>query len=418
MIKQSLIILSVLLLFLADAATGQTSYDQLRSQLLERQQSTRSQIENLDRQIETITSRLDEVSQEYDEIYRQFEELNRLISLQRERLRQMNREQNQIVEETQLIERNLVLLERQFAELIEQYQATLTYLYKHGRTTELALLLTATSINQLMIRSYYLAQFNEHLQGQVEEIEETQARLEQTKRDLEASRARNEQSLSSIRRETTNLEGQQEQQQRIVQTLQGDISSLEQRRNQSQQQRDNLQSTMENLMREQERLRRAEASGAEIVRREVAVSEDEINQFQAMFRDQRGQLPWPVENGTITERFGERVHPVYNTRTQNPGIDISTSANSSVHAVSDGYVSNIINLTGYGDIVMINHGGYYSNYGNLSDIFVRRNQVLRKGDVIGLSGNTNSIRGTVLFFSIGEGSRLVNPETWLQSAQP
>ncbi len=418
MIKQSLLILSVFLLFLADAATGQTSYDQLRSQLLERQQSTRSQIENLDRQIESLTTRLDEVSQEYDEIYRQFEELNRIISLQRERLRQMNREQNQIAEETELIERNLAQLERRLADLIEQYQETLIYLYKHGRTTELALLLTATSFNQLMIRSYYLAQFNEHLQGQVEEIEQTQARLEQTKRDLEASRARNEQSLASIRRETTNLEGQQQQQQRIVQTLQGDISSLEQRRNQSQQQRDNLQSTMENLLREMERLRRAEASGAEVIRREIAVSEDEINQFEAQFREQRGQLPWPVANGTITERFGERIHPVYNTRTQNLGIDISTSPRSNVQVVSDGYVYGIQNMTGYGDVVFVNHGGYNSAYGNLSDIFVRRNQVLRKGDIIGLSGDSNSIRGPVLFFLIGEGSRMVNPETWLQSPQP
>ena len=418
MMKKSLLFLSVLFLLLADSTAGQTSYDHLRSQLIERQQSTRSQIENLDRQIETITGQLDEVTQEYDEVYRRFEELNRLISLQRERLRQMNREQNQIAEEIDLIERNLRNLEQQLQELVDQYKETLTYLYKHGRTTELALLLTSTSINQLMIRSYYLAQFNNHLQSQVDEIEQTQAQLEQSKRDLETTRVRNEESLASIRREAANLENQQQQQQRVVETLQGDISSLEQRRNQSRQQRENLQSTMENLLREQERLRRAEASGAEIVRREVAVSEEEINQFENRFREQRGQLPWPVENGTITERFGERVHPVYATRTQNLGIDISTLPRSSVHVVSDGYVYGIQNLTGYGEVVFVNHGGYNSAYGNLSDIFVRRNQVLRKGDVIGLSGDSNSIRGPVLFFLIGEGSRMVNPEPWLQRPQP
>ncbi len=418
MINRLSFFLFLILIALADPVFAQTSYEDLRSQLLERQQSTRSQIDNLDRQIESITGRLDEVTQEYDQVYRQFEELNRLISLQRERLRQMNREQSQIAEEIQLIEQNLRDLEQELRELIEQYKSTLTYLYKHGRTTELALLLTSTSINQLMIRSYYLAQFNKHLQGQVDEIEQTQAQLEQSKRDLEATRVRNEQSLASIRRETSNLESQQQQQQRIVQTLQGDISSLEQRRNQSRQQRENLQSAMENLLRDQERLRRAEATGAEIVRREVMVSDEEIRQFEVRFREQRGQLPWPVENGTITERFGERVHPVYATRTQNLGIDISTLPRSSVHVVSDGYVYGIQNLTGYGEVVFVNHGGFNSAYGNLSDIYVRRNQVLRKGDVIGLSGDSNSIRGPVLFFLIGEGSRMVNPEPWLQRPQP
>ncbi|MCC5941298.1 MAG: peptidoglycan DD-metalloendopeptidase family protein [Balneolaceae bacterium] len=418
MIKKLSLLSVILFLALADMASGQTSYDYLRSQLMERQQSTRSQIENLDRQIENITGRLDEVTQEYDEVYRRFEELNRLISLQQERLRQMNREQNQIAEEIQLIERNLRQLEQQLAELIDQYKSTLTYLYKHGRTTELALLLTSTSINQLMIRSYYLAQFNKHLQGQVDEIEQTQTQLEQSKQDLESTRVRNEESLAAIRRETSTLEQQQQQQQQVVQTLRSDVTSLEQRRNESRQQRENLQSAMENLLREQERLRRAEASGAEIVRREVAVSEEEINQFENRFREQRGQLPWPVENGTITERFGERIHPVYNTRTQSTGIDISTLPRSSVHVVSDGYVYGIQNLTGYGDVVFVNHGGYNSAYGNLSDIFVRRNQVLRKGDVIGLSGDSNSIRGPVLHFLISEGSRMVNPEPWLQRPQP
>jgi murein hydrolase activator len=397
---------------------AQTSYEQLRSQLIDRQETTRSQINNLDRQIATLTNRLNVTTNEFQEVYRQFEDLGRLITLRRERLRQMSREQSQIEEEIRLIERNLAELEEELARLIREYKSTLIYLYKHGRTTELALILTSASINQLLVRSYYLGKFNSHLQGQVDEIELTQKRLENSKTDLELTKERNNAALTEIRLETQSLERQQRDQQVIVNELRKDIATLEEQRKEQQEQRQNLETTMENLIREEQRLRRAEASGAEIVRREIAVTDEELSFFENSFRQQRGQLPWPVDNGTITEHFGERVNPVFNTRTQNPGVDISAMPRSPVKVVSDGYVFSIQPLQGYGDIIFVNHGSYRTAYGNMSDIYVRRNQVLRKGDVIGLSGDENSIRGSVLFFLIREGSQMVDPERWLQNPNP
>lgn len=408
-----------ILFFQAVGAFGQSSYDYLRTQLLERQQNTRSQIENIDRQIAAITSRLSETTQEYESLYRQYEELTRLISLQQERLRQMNREQRVITEEIQLIESNLTELERNLQRLIDEYKSTLSYLYKHGRTTELALILTSTSLNQLMIRSYYLSRFNDHVQSQVDEIEETQRQLEHSRQDLEQTRERNQTILAEIREETTNLQRQDEQQRSVVDALQGDIANLERQVERQQQQRENLESAMEDLIRDEERLRRAEAGGGEVVvRRELDLSDTELNAFESRFRSQRGQLPWPVENGTITQRFGVRVNPVHNTRIPNPGVDISALPGSTVRVVSDGYVFGVQALQGYGEVVFVNHGNYRTAYGNLSDIYVRRNQVLQQGDVIGLSGDQNSIRGPILFFLVRDGNQMVDPLQWLQNPRP
>lgn len=416
-------LLFLLMVFAVDV-NGQSSYDYLRSQIMERQQSTRSQIESLDEQIESLSNRLTETSREFDEVYKRYEEINRLISLREERLRQMNREQAQIVEEIGLIEENLAELQRHLDELVEQYQETLTYLYKHGRTTELALLLTSTSFNQLLVRSYYLQQFNAHLQAQVDEIEDKQQELVHTAEELEQTRARNEEALATIRRETENLEQQRSQQQQLVDELRADVTNLEEQKTIQEQQRDNLESTMNRLIAEEQRLRRAansEASGETgeaPVRLENNVSDEELELFETRFREQKGRLSWPVDNGVITQRFGNRAHPVFNTRTQNLGIDISTLPRSSVRVVSDGYVYSVQPLQGYGDMVFVNHGGYLTAYGNMSDIYVRRNQVLNKGDIIGRSGDEDSIRGPVLFFVIREGSQIVNPETWLQNAPP
>lgn len=401
----------------AGVSQAQTSYERMRSEILERQQSTRSQIETLDEQIQTYTRRLNETTEEYDEEYQQFEELNRLISLQRERLRQMNRQQRQIQEEITLIQNNQAELRRKLTALMNEYKESLTYLYKHGRTTELALLLTSTSINQLVVRTFYLAKFNDYLQEQLTEIEETRLQLEQSRNDLEASSERNQIALREIEAETENLQEQQTRQQQMIETLKKDIANLETQKKNREQQRKNLEDAMENLIREEERLRRAEASGEVVVRRESSVSESELNSYEAEFREQRGELPWPVINGTITEKFGERVHPVFGTRTRNLGVDIAAPPRSTVRVVNDGYVYGIQPLQGYGDVVFVSHGDYKTAYGNLSEINVSRNQVLRKGDIIGLSGDENSIRGAVLFFLIRDGSQMVDPELWLEGAR-
>lgn len=420
MIKRFNFFALLLLFVIAPSAIAQSSYDYLRSQMVERQQNTRSQIENIDRQIANFTAQLTETTLEYEQLYRRYEELERLISLQQERLRQSNRQQRAIQEEIQLIERNLRDLEVHLQNLINDYKSTLSYLYKHGRTTELALMITSGSLNQLMIRSYYLSRFNDHVQGQVDEIEITQRQLIESRSDLETSRERNQTVLAEIRFETITLEEQQRQQSVLVETLQSDIESMEQQRTRQQQQRESLESTLENLILEMERLRRAEASaGGEVaVRRELNLSDVEISAFGTQFREQRGQLPWPVENGTITQRFGFRVHPVHNTRVPNLGIDISTVPQSTVRVVSDGFVSGVQPLQGYGDLVFVNHGNYITGYGNLSEIYVRRNQVLRQGDVIGLSGDQNSVMGSILFFLVRDGSQNADPQRWLQSANP
>lgn len=416
-LKSFLMTCIIALVATAGVSQAQSSYERMRTEILERQQSTRSQIETLDEQIETYTRRLNERTEEYDEVYQQFEELNRMISLQQERLRQMNREQRQIQEEITLIQNNQAELRRQLTALINEYKESLTYLYKHGRTTELALLLTSTSINQLMVRTFYLVRFNDYLEEKLSEIEETRLQLEQSRQDLEASSERNQIALQEIEAETENLQQQQARQQQMVQSLKQDIANLEEQKQGREQQKQNLEDTMENLIREEERLRRAESTGETVVRREESVSDEELNSYEGEFRDQRGQLPWPVDNGTITEKFGERVHPVFGTRTTNLGVDISAPPESSVRVVNGGYVYGIQPLQGYGDVVFVSHGDYKTAYGNLSEIYVRKNQVLQKGDMIGLSGDENSIRGEVLFFLIRDGSQMVDPELWLEEAR-
>lgn len=424
-----------------DTGMAQSSFEERRAEIREQQNNARSEIESLEEQIETYQNRLQLASQRFDEMYRQYEELTRLITLQDERIRRMEQEQQQISREITLIEENLISLEQDLEALVEQYQSTLSYIYKHGRTTEIALVLTSSSINQLLIRSYYLSRFDQYRQGQEKEIRDKQEEYKYTREELDSTRQRNERSLADIQVQKQELAQKEEQQKRNIELLQRDRNNLQDQLSRVEQERRQLDEILTSLVEEEEELQRAEAERqrqlaaaqqiededereAAIARfsrpvaRSLAVSEEELEAFEAEFRDSQGQLPWPVENGTITERFGERIHPVFRTRTNSLGIDIAAPAQSQIQVVNDGYVLRVQPVTSYGDMVIVSHGRYLTVYGNLSDVYVTRGNVLRRGDVIGLSGDENSIRGEVLFFAIRDGTETINPESWIQRPTP
>jgi len=408
-------LLTFLIAGLVSSAAGQSGYDELRSELIEKQETTRSQIENLQDQIDSYLERLGYATERYDQMYQQYEELTRVITLQQEKINQMNRERRQILDEIELVQNEREALQQRLTELIDQYRSTLSYIYKYGRTQELALLLTSSSVNQLMIRSYYLSRFDEHQQQQMEQIRETEAEYEETQKDLEEARERNREALESIRRETDELAEKEEQQKRNIELLQRDRNNLETQVQIRQNQLNELTEALDDLIAEEQRLDAAASSGG--ITRASPISEDDMVAFGSQFKALRnGEMPWPVDNGVITERFGERVHPVFRTRTNVPGVDIATQPRSTVRAVSDGYVFEVVPFPDFGEVVLVKHGTYYTAYGNLSSIYARKNQVVKQGDVIGLSGDEDNLRGEVLFFLVRDGSEFVDPERWLEEA--
>lgn len=415
MIIRSFFFLTILWAGLMLPAMAQSNYDELRSELAEKQETTRSQIENLQDQISNYLERLGYATERYDQMYQQYEELTRVIALQQEKINQMNQERRQILDEIELVEREQEALQQRLNALIERYQSTLSYIYKYGRTHELALLLTSSSVNQLMIRSYYLSKFDEHQQEQMEVIRQTQAEYKQTQQDLEKARERNREALESIRVETQELAEKEQQQKRNIALLQRDRNNLEAQVQIRQNQLNELSEALDDLIAEEQRLDAAASSSG--LTRASPISEDDMMDFESQFEALRGgQMPWPVDNGVITERFGNRVHPVFRTRTNVPGVDIATQPRSTVRAVSDGYVFEVVPFNDFGEVVLVKHGAYYTAYGNLSSIYTRKNQVVKQGDVLGLSGDEDNLRGEVLFFLVREGSEFVDPEQWLQDS--
>lgn len=132
------------------------------------------------------------------------------------------------------------------------------------------------------------------------------------------------------------------------------------------------------------------------------------------FEQNKGNLPWPVKEGIITEKFGTHFHPIYKNikLPQNNGISISTTKNASVFSVFDGVVKQILVMPGYNQCVLIQHGIYFTFYCKLQKVKVKSGQKVSTGEVIGTLDESDGT--SILHFQIWKGTEKQNPESWLK----
>ncbi len=132
------------------------------------------------------------------------------------------------------------------------------------------------------------------------------------------------------------------------------------------------------------------------------------------FLSNKGQLPWPLEEGVVTRKFGTQPHPVVRTTTINStGLMIATSPNSVIKSIFEGEVLSVYGFKGGNPGILIRHGKYISNYQNLSQVFVKKGDKIKAGEEIGIIFTNGTSGKAVLKFSIFNELKAENPQNWL-----
>lgn len=122
----------------------------------------------------------------------------------------------------------------------------------------------------------------------------------------------------------------------------------------------------------------------------------------------RGDLAWPTE-GAIRQRFGASAPG----RPPLRGIELDSAPSTPVHAVHDGTVAFADTFTGYGRLVIVDHGNQtFTLYGNLGELQVEKGAHVSKGVVVGSVGLSDG-KGGVLYFELRVDGRPVDPLQWL-----
>jgi murein hydrolase activator len=127
----------------------------------------------------------------------------------------------------------------------------------------------------------------------------------------------------------------------------------------------------------------------------------------------QGELPWPV-SGPVLSRFGRSTN-AFGTATERNGIEIGVSQGAPVRAVHGGTVAYVAPFTGFGVLVILDHGdNAFTVYGHLAGTALRHGAIVTRGQVVGAAGANPAGTGAT-YFEVRIDGRPVNPVQWLKA---
>jgi len=123
---------------------------------------------------------------------------------------------------------------------------------------------------------------------------------------------------------------------------------------------------------------------------------------------------WPVDGRLIRSSYGQRTDPFSGEGAFHKGVDIAADAGTGVRATADGIVVHSNFDSGYGRLVVVEHGnGLQTYYAHLSKFYVREGQEVRRGDLVGAVGTSGRVTAPHLHYEVRMGGAPINPYFYL-----
>lgn len=300
----------------------------------------------------------------------------------------------------------LTELTRTRESMLDLYSKLIYNLWKKkDNTTKLMFIFSSSDFNQAYYRYKYFEQIQSYSKRQLVQISRLNDSLYVRNMQLKEYVNQKNAALKEIDLKNADLLVQQKNERQFVQELQSKEKNIIRKLQNEQKNRNRLAKELNKLIASQTKKSGSSTSAYKMTPEEKLVSED--------FAKNKGKLPWPVNQGVISEKFGVNVHPVYKrVEMLNNGINISTLKNAEIRTVFNGVISEILFMPGFNNVIIIQHGNYFTVYSNLADIVVKKGQKVSTKQMIGKIAYDNE-NGSVLNFQVWKNMDKLDPESWL-----
>lgn len=357
----------------------------------------RKEIALIDKQLKENASQSRSALSELGLIKKNISHRNELIA---ESDKDIRRLASQILEKQKEIDQ----MQARFDTLAAYYSKLVLNAYKN-RDTKIwyMYILASENIGQAFRRIGYLRNLSGQMNIQAEKIKKIKAEIEAVKEGLLVLKSEAEILKKQRVKEMEALKKEEITSEEIVQKLKKDKNKYQKELASKQKQVDALNREIERIIREATK----SASKSSKSKQEIDYVLDKD------FANNKGKLPWPAD-GPVIEKFGQHYHPVF-SRVKLPftnGISIALAPGTSVKAVFDGVVKQIVVMPGYNKCVLVQHGSYFSFYCKLDKTSVKAGDKIKTGDEIGTVGTLDGV--SQLHFQIWKGTSPQNPENWLR----
>lgn len=365
--------------------------------------------QNAAREIEYTTKLLTQAQQEEKASLNRLRLINNTISQRNVLISSLSGELSvyqEFIDNNNMVVR---MLSEDIEEIKKEYAALIRLAYKNKNAdNELMFLLSADNFNQAYRRLLYMRRYTSYREKQADAIQMIQSLLNEKIKKLEKLRDTRRQLIEETREETVKLALEKNRQNAEINELKQQQQDLRQKLVQQRQVEQQLEREIQRMIEEQ-------ARGKSDAGEPTYELTPEQKLAGTNFEQNKRRLPWPVERGVITERFGIHQHPVLsNVQVRNNGINIATEIGAEVRAVFDGEVSRVFGITGGNTAVIIRHGKYLSVYSNLREVTVKKGDKVKAKQTIGtVYSDFDEAGKSILKFQIWRESQKLNPEEWI-----
>ena len=370
-----------------------------------------AQKKQLQQEIVQINALLKSSAKKRANVLTEVETVQLKIDRQDALIRLTNRQINRLNQEIGLNLRNIETLRAELTVLKKDYAAMVVSARKNQSTqNRLMFLLSSESFWQAYKRMAYMKQYAAYRKQQGEQIATKTKTLQQYTNDLVAQRKGKEQLIRENRAAQKELDSIKLKQNSLVQQLKKREKSYAAQIRKKQRQQEAIDKEINRLIREAIAASNKKAG----TKTTSFVLTPEAKALAASFVANKGRLPWPVQKGIVTQRFGTQRHPVVRTTTiKSNGVTLSVPAGAEARSVFEGKVLNIVQFKGSNPIVLVQHGNYITSYKNLSKVYVKKGDKLSAKQVIGQIFTNKDTGKTSLQFSLFQNTTPQNPALWL-----
>lgn len=319
-----------------------------------------------------------------------------------------------IAREIELIDTEIIDLEREISRLErgikqgrEEYARIIYSIYKnHTEEEKLMYLLASENINQFYQRIKYMKYLKEYREEKVKELERLMGELESRTKEIIRVRVEKSSLLEEKESENRKLISERNDRNSLVRRLSQDEQRIRRQIQDNERISRELEDQIKKMIEEEAKKRSANSLLSSLTPEQKLLGDS--------FLSNKGRLPWPVERGVITAKFGIVNHPVLSgVKISNNGVDISAISGTKARAIYDGEVTSIFAILGANYAVIVMHGEYLSVYQNLVELKVKAGDKIKAKQELGTVHSDANENMAILHLQIWKSKEILNPDEWL-----
>lgn len=350
----------------------------------QQRQQLQKKLQNIEGQMGALRSSIAEKKRQERKVRRDIAELDAKITEVSARLQRTRQQLAEARKKQKELAKRLEMLTQRLQRRMNLLAQRLRSAYKYRSVSTLTLISGARNLQELSSRGYVLRQIIKTDRELLDQVREAQQEVAQAKAEMDALVSRISALEADLRQQKQELQEAQNEKKEALEEIAQERALYERQ------------------------LAILEAESQAIARRLRALMETEAGRARAEKR-WTGRFIRPV-NGTLTSRFGMRVHPIFKIRKMHTGIDISAPHGTPISAADNGVVVEAGYIRGYGYTVIIDHGGGVATlYAHCSALLVSAGQEVRRGQTIARVGSTGYSTGPHLHFEVRINGEPVDP---------